>query len=150
MTFTTKPVKLGDEQAELQHARTLLGDTWRQFRKHRLAMIAVVVLILIILFVWLGPIIWNIDPEYIDFAFKHSGPTATHPLGADQLGRDTLARVANGGRISLLIGISAMSVAIMIGTIIGLLSGYFRSLDNILMRITDIFIALPQLPSCWC
>ena len=146
MASKIKPAQLGIDQAELQVARTMMGDAWRQFRKHRLAMLASVVLILIIAFVTFGPLVWNADPEYIDFAAKHSGPTAEHPFGADQLGRDTLARVANGGRISLLIGISAMSVAIAIGTIVGLLSGYFNSLDNILMRITDIFIALPQLP----
>ena len=146
MASTTKPAQLGNNQGELQVARTMMGDAWRQFRKHRLAMLAGVVLIFIIAFVTFGPLLWNVDPEYIDFASKHSGPTAEHPFGADQLGRDTLARVANGGRISLLIGISAMSVAIAIGTIVGLLSGYFDSLDNILMRITDIFIALPQLP----
>lgn len=146
MVAKIKPAQLGNDQDDLQMARTLVGDAWRQFRKHRLAMLASVISILIILFVIFGPLLWNVDPEYIDFAVKHTSPTSEHPFGADQLGRDTLARVANGGRISLLIGISAMSVAIAIGTIVGLLSGYFSALDNILMRITDIFIALPQLP----
>ncbi len=140
----TKPKTLdAPEQVE---ARTFIGDAWRQFRKHRLAMIAVLVLALIILGVIVGPAFWTLDPEYIDIVDAYQISSAEHPWGTDSLGRDTLARVLQGGRVSLMIGISAMLVSITIGTVIGLLSGYFRSLDNPLMRMTDIFIALPQLP----
>lgn len=130
----------------MQQARTFVGDAWRQFRKHRLAMIAVVVLAIIVIGVIIGPFIWTVDPEYIDIADAYVVSSPEHPWGTDNLGRDTLARALYGGRVSLLIGISAMTVAMTIGTLVGLLSGYFKWLDNPLMRLTDIFIALPQLP----
>ena len=72
--------------------------------------------------------------------------TAAHPFGADNLGRDTLARVIFGGRVSLAIGLVAMLISMSIGTLVGLLAGYFPALDNILMRLTDLFLSLPLLP----
>ena len=140
----TKPAQL--ETAEMQQARTFIGDAWNQFRKHRLAMMAIGVLAVILLGVLIGPLIWTLDPEYIDIAAAYQVASPEHPWGTDSLGRDTLARALQGGRVSLMIGISAMLVSITIGTVIGLASGYFRRLDNPLMRMTDIFIALPQLP----
>ncbi len=140
----TKPAEL--ELAEMQQARTFIGDAWLQFRKHKLAMIAIGVLVAIILGVLIGPLFWTLDPEYIDIMDAYQISSQEHPWGTDSLGRDTLARAMQGGRVSLMIGISAMLVSISIGTIIGLVSGYFPRLDNPLMRLTDIFIALPQLP----
>jgi len=146
MAATTKPKNLEVDQADMQQARTFVGDAWRQFRKHRLAMIAVVILAIIVIGVIVGPFIWTVDPEYIDIVDAYEVSSPEHPWGTDNLGRDTLARALYGGRVSLLIGISAMAVAMTIGTLVGLLSGYFKWLDNPLMRLTDIFIALPQLP----
>ncbi len=140
----TKPKTL--EAGELQQARTLAGDAWRQFRKHRLALIAIAVLAIILLGVLFGPLFWTLDPTYIDIVAAYQISSPEHPWGTDSLGRDTLARCLQGGRVSLMIGISAMMVSITIGTVVGLLSGYFPRLDNPLMRLTDIFIALPQLP----
>ena len=143
-TEKSKPKQLDAE--EMQAARTLAGDAWRQFRKHRLAMIAVGVLAIILIGVAVGPLLWTLDPTYIDIVAAYQISSPEHPWGTDSLGRDTLARCLQGGRVSLAIGVSAMLVAITIGTVIGLLSGYFSRLDNPLMRFTDIFIALPQLP----
>ncbi len=140
----TKPAQL--DVAEMQQARTFIGDAWNQFRKHRLAMMAIGVLAVILLGVLIGPLLWTLDPEYIDIVDAYQVASPEHPWGTDSLGRDTLARALQGGRVSLMIGISAMLVSITIGTVIGLASGYFRRLDNPLMRMTDIFIALPQLP----
>jgi peptide/nickel transport system permease protein len=146
MSTTAKPVKLelGDDQ--LQKPRTLWGDAWRQFRKHKLAMFAGAVLLGIVLLVVVGPFVYSVDPEEINFGFKYSGMTWERPFGADDLGRDLFARVIQGGRISLLIGVTAMALAMTVGTLVGLLAGYFKLLDNILMRITDIFLSLPTLP----
>ncbi len=145
MTAMTKAKPKNIEEPELQ-ARTFAGDAWRQFRKHRLAMVAVVVLLVIVVGVFVGPLFWTLDPTYIDITAAYQISSPEHPWGTDSLGRDTLARCLQGGRVSLAIGVSAMAVAISIGTLVGLASGYFQRLDNPLMRLTDIFIALPQLP----
>jgi peptide/nickel transport system permease protein len=80
------------------------------------------------------------------FKMRNQGPSFAHPLGTDQLGRDMLARMMFGGRISLAVGTVAMLVAIFIGTAVGVLAGYFRRIDGLLMRLTDLFLALPLLP----
>jgi len=126
--------------------RSLWGDVWTQFRKHKLAMVGVIILSIMVLGVTFGPMIYKVDPKYIDVTAANSRPTPEHPFGTDNLGRDTLARVMGGGRISLSVGITAMVIAMFFGTIIGLLSGYYSKLDGVLMRITDMFLALPQLP----
>lgn len=69
-----------------------------------------------------------------------------HPLGADQLGRDILAQLMQGGRVSLAVGMTAMMLSLLLGTVIGVIAGYFRRMDGILMRLTDLFLALPILP----
>jgi len=126
--------------------RSLWGDVWVQFRKHRLAMFGITIFILLVLGVGIGPFFYTLDAKFIDVAAANSLPTAAHPMGTDNLGRDTLARVMSGGRISMAVGITAMVIAIFFGTTIGLLAGFFPKLDSPLMRITDMFLALPQLP----
>lgn len=150
MTATTndkaerKPVRLDDDQ--YAKPRTLWGDVWRQFRQHRGAVTASVVLTLILLGVIFGPFLWPIDPEYIDIVAAYSPPTPEHPFGTDNLGRDTFSRTLYGGRISLSIGMTAMLIAMSLGTLVGILSGYYKRLDGPLMRLTDMFLALPILP----
>jgi peptide/nickel transport system permease protein len=126
--------------------RTLWGDTWAQFRRHRLALLGLTVLTLIMLFVLVGPLVYTVDPEYADLTQMSLPPSAEHPFGTDDIGRDQLARNLYGGRISLAVGVSAMLVAISLGTAIGAIAGYFRPLDSILMRFTDMMLALPVLP----
>lgn len=146
MATTTKaaPIKIKPEsQAKSQ---SLWSDGWVRFRKHKLAMGAVGLLVVIILLITLGPFFWHTDPEYIDIVAAFSPMNAAHPFGADNLGRDTLARIMYGGRVSLAIGVVAMLIAMFIGTMVGILAGFFSKADNFLMRLTDMFLALPQLP----
>ena len=126
--------------------RSLWGDVWVQFRKHKLAMLGVVILSILVLGVTVGPLIYTTDPKYIDVTAANSKPSREHPFGTDNLGRDTLARCMGGGRISLSVGITAMLIAMFFGTVIGLLAGFYPKMDGLLMRITDMFLALPQLP----
>jgi peptide/nickel transport system permease protein len=126
--------------------RSLWGDVWVQFRKHTLAVLGMVILAILVLGSFVGPLIYNKDATYIDIAVANSGPTPEHPFGTDNLGRDTLARVMAGGRVSISVGIAAMLVAIIFGTVLGGLAGYYTRLDGPLMRLTDIFLALPLLP----
>ena len=121
-------------------------DVWRQFRSHKGAFWAGMLFLAILLFVLVGPYIWTIDPTYADIRSRNQGPSAAHPLGTDQLGRDLLARMMAGGRVSMAVGVTAMALSIMLGTLVGVLAGYFRRLDGPLMRLTDLFLALPLLP----
>ncbi|MDZ4136000.1 MAG: ABC transporter permease subunit, partial [Paracoccaceae bacterium] len=121
-------------------------DVWDQFRTHKGALIGSVVLFVIIFGVVLGPYIWGVDPKYINIRARELGPSLAHPLGTDQLGRDMLARLFAGGQITIAVGMTAMALSIVLGTFVGVLAGYFRRLDGVLMRATDLFLALPLLP----
>lgn len=127
-------------------ARNQWWDVWDQYKTHTGALIGTFIFVFIVLAVLIGPFLWTIDPTYIDIRARNSGLSLTHPFGTDQLGRDTLARVLAGGRISLAVGMTAMALALIVGTFIGLMAGYFRKLDGPLMRLTDLFLALPLLP----
>ena len=109
-------------------------------------MIGAGILLIAALAVVFGPHLWNIDPHLIDIPARNQGPGLAHPLGADRLGRDTLARMLAGGRVSLAVAGAAMGLALSLGAVIGVASGYFRRLDGPLMRLTDLFLALPLLP----
>lgn len=144
MTTTTTTVEV-PVLDELKY-RSLWGDVWVQFRKHRLAMLGIGILTILVLGVTIGPLIYTVDAGYIDVAAANAQPSGEHLFGTDNLGRDTLARSMAGGRISMSVGIVAMLIAMFFGTFIGLLAGYFPKLDGMLMRLTDMFLALPQLP----
>ena len=126
--------------------RTLRQDVWRQFRRHKGAVVGLVLLTLIVLSAVVGPAIWPYDPFAIDVPSANQGPSWEHILGTDNLGRDIMARILIGGRISLAVGFAAAFFGLFIGTAVGLVSGFFRSWDGFLMRITDLFLALPILP----
>lgn len=88
-----------------------------------------------------------VDPEAVDLLARLEPPSAAHPLGTDELGRDLLLRLLYGGRISLLVGLGGALATALIGTVIGIISGYIGgALDRFLMRLTDAVIALPLLP----
>ncbi len=122
------------------------GDLWRQFRAHPGGVAGLIVFLFIVIAVYLGPFIHTIDPNKIDIKAKNQGPSWAHPFGTDNLGHDMLAQVLAGGQISLAVGITAMLLALLLGTLVGVLSGYFKRIDGMLMRITDLFLALPLLP----
>ena len=122
-------------------------EAWKRFRRHKLALISMVVLLVMILMVLFGPMIWRLPINEIDFAARMQGPSWKHPFGTDDLGQDLLARMLYGGRISLAVGLAAMVVAIVVGVIIGSLAGISRGwVDTALMWLTDLFLSLPQLP----
>jgi peptide/nickel transport system permease protein len=93
-----------------------------------------------------GPFVWTLPINDIDFGIAIQGPSATHPFGVDDLGRDLLARVLWGGRVSIAVGITSILLAMTLGTAVGAVAGYFSRLDNPLMRLTDLFLSLPILP----
>ncbi len=121
-------------------------DIWAQFRTHKGAMISLVIFFFILFGVAFGSLLWSIDPTFIDIRARNQGPSLTHPFGTDQLGRDTLARMIKGGQTSLAVGLVAMLIALFLGAFVGVVAGYFKRFDGPLMRLTDLFLALPLLP----
>jgi peptide/nickel transport system permease protein len=122
-------------------------EAWRRFRRHRLALASALTLVVMIAAILLGPTLWPVAINDIDFTARLKGPSWSHPFGTDDLGQDLLARMLYGGRISLAVGLAAMAVAILVGTLIGAIAGMSRGwVGSALMWLTDLFLSLPQLP----
>jgi peptide/nickel transport system permease protein len=123
---------------------------WRRFLEHRLALASFFVLLALALAVIAAPIIealLGLDANLVDLFGRFQPPSAEHPLGTDEIGRDLLLRLLYGGRVSLLVGLATALFAALIGTVLGLLAGYYGGpVDAVLMRLADGVIALPLLP----
>jgi len=160
MTDTAQldPIAALKDKEPSKPPRSQWKDVWDQFRKHKGALFGGGFLVFITLFVIFGPYVWQLDPQKLDIRNKDVRPiytwlwdsdakvSWTRPFGTDNLGRDMLANMIKGGRTSLAVGWAAMVLALFVGTLIGVLSGYFKRLDGILMRFTDLVLSLPLLP----
>ena len=128
------------------------GTRWvlRRFAQHRLALVSAAIIICLAASAVAAPLIeaaLGIDADAVDLFNRFGPPSAAHPLGTDELGRDVLIRLLYGGQVSLFVGLTATIAAALIGTCIGLMSGYIGGrTDAVIMRITDGVIALPVLP----
>jgi peptide/nickel transport system permease protein len=143
----SEAVLAGTDLVPRRPAESLTAEAWRRFRRHRLATFGAAMLGIMVLAVLFGPLVYRVPINEIDFKAKLKTPSWTHPMGTDDLGQDVLARMLYGGRISLAVGVAAMLIAITVGTAVGALSGQAGGVvDHALMRITDLFLALPQLP----
>jgi peptide/nickel transport system permease protein len=166
---------LAEAAFKTRKPRTLWSDAWRQYRKHKLALMGTGILSGIILLCVFGPAIYTVDAEQINReriaqgivpppieitlpirpqplglqapGIKILRPIWEGPMGYTDLGLDVFAQIMTGGRLSLMVGLMAVMVSITVGTLVGALAGFFgKGLDSILMRLTDLFLALPQLP----
>ena len=126
--------------------RSQWREVWSQFIRHKGAVAGGIIFLVIVLGVFVGPLVWHLDAGFIDIRARNQGPSLAHPFGTDQLGRDMLARMMAGGQTSVLVGIVAMLLALFLGTLIGVVAGFYRRIDGVLMRMTDLFLALPLLP----
>jgi peptide/nickel transport system permease protein len=120
---------------------------WRRFRRHRMAMFGLGLIVLLIVYVVGGAFVF---PEkfanYVNTGIKLQAPSPAHPFGTDAVGRDILARTIYGGQISLLIGLAAVFVSLVAGVAIGAVSGYYGGwVDSVLMRFTEAMLNIPQL-----
>jgi peptide/nickel transport system permease protein len=133
--------------ALVQKRRSQARIIFDRFLRNRAAIIGAIFLILLFLGCWFGPLFWRIDPNQLDvlnIAAQQAPPSLAHPLGTDDVGRDTLARALAGGRVSLAVGLLSMLLAIVFGVGIGSFAGYYGgAIDNILMRFTDVILAVP-------
>ena len=132
--------------AAFRPPRNQWWDVWDQFKTHKGALFGMIVFIVIVLFCFAGPLVWIHDATFINIRARNQGFSPVHPLGTDQLGRDMLARMMKGGQVSLAVGTAAMVLSVLLGTLVGVVAGYFRRIDGLLMRMTDLFLALPLLP----
>ena len=131
--------------------RSLWGNAWGQFRRHKLAMAGLVIFAIFLVMTVVGPIVYNVPHDEPQIGglipLTNLPPTLDHPMGTDSLGQDMLARILWGGRISLSVGLVAALLSVTVGTLIGAIAGFFGGFaDSFLMRVTDMFISLPQLP----
>ncbi len=122
----------------------MLDIIWKQFRKNRLSVVGLFVILILSSVALLAPIIAPYDPMKIDVYNVLSPPSLSHPFGTDELGRDVLSRMIWGSRVSLKVGFIAVGIAILIGSLIGSVAGYYgRAVDAILMRFVDVMLAFP-------
>lgn len=136
-----------DQILESNRARSLWWETWRRFRRDGMAILGTVVLLSIIIAIAIGPLIYTAPIDRIDFGQAAAPPSWQHPFGTNDLGQDLLARILFGGRVSLTVALAAMLVTTFLGTFIGAIAGFYGGIvDSILMRLTDLFLSLPQLP----
>ncbi len=120
---------------------------WLRLRRHRLAICALCVLSVIVLLVLIGPILSPHSYDKVRLRERLQEPSSVHWLGTDELGRDALARLLHGGRVSLLVGVSAALLSSFLGIFIGAIAGYYGKLtDSLLMRGTDIMLSIPNIP----
>ncbi|HEV2579414.1 MAG TPA: ABC transporter permease, partial [Ktedonobacteraceae bacterium] len=118
-----------------------------RFIRNKAAIGGAIFLILLFVFCSLGPLFWQVDPKQqniLSISETLAPPSLAHPLGTDDVGRDTLARVMAGGRVSLSVGLTSMLMAILFGIGVGAIAGYYGGvMDNVLMRATDVVLAIP-------
>lgn len=144
---TATPLQLTAERNKLPEAQGLLLRATKRFFKHRMAVIGFSIMMGIILFVTLGTIFFTeADSNFNDTSRRLLPISSEHPFGTDTIGRDILARSIYGGQISLLIGITAVTMMVFLGTLVGVISGYYGGLwDAVTGRIIEAMLSIPQL-----
>ena len=134
---------------ERKRKKSKLHEVWRQLRKNRLAVVALIVLILLVLVAIFAPILAPYPYEKQNAKLSFAPPSSEHLLGNDKLGRDILSRLIYGSRQSLSMGVIAVAIAATIGITIGSIAGYFgKWVDNLFMRLLDIYQAMPMFLLC--
>lgn len=124
----------------------MLAETWKRLRRQRLALVGGGVLILLVFVALLAPLLAPQDPLAQDLYGRLQAPSLEHPFGTDDFGRDILSRIIYGARISLRIGLVAITAALAVGTVLGLLAGYWGgAIDTLIMRIMDLLLAFPSI-----
>lgn len=122
-------------------------EAWERFSRNRRAMLGLWLLMVLALSTLLAPVLTPHDPETVNVAVAELPPGPGHPLGTDELGRDVLARLLYGGRVSLTVGLAAVALYVMIGVALGAAAGYYGGwVDSLIMRVTDAVMIIPFFP----
>lgn len=144
MATTTPPIPTPEAISYQQ--QTLRGMAWQQFRHHQMAMAGSIILGLLIFGAIFISVLSPYSPTDSSMRERRDPPSLVHPMGTDTLGRDLLTRIFYGGRISLSIGLTATLLGVIMGVIIGATAGYYGGkTDELLMRMTDLFLSLPRI-----
>jgi peptide/nickel transport system permease protein len=125
--------------------KSYLRMSFRRFRRHRLAVIGLILLAIFVVAALFAPFLAPYDPRKQFFSERLKGPSSKHYLGNDQFGRDILSRILYGGRLSMIVGFVSVILGLFLGGMLGLLAGYFRRLDNLIMRLMDILLSFPSI-----
>lgn len=141
-----KPININDSEEEQE-----ILSPWkmfvRKFKKNKIAVAGLIVFIIMILSALLAPILTPYNPYEMDYSKINQPPSSEHLLGTDEVGRDYLTRILYGGRVSMKVGLFAVIIEIIIGALVGGLAGYYGGwVDNLLMRLVEIFMSFPFLP----
>jgi peptide/nickel transport system permease protein len=142
-TFTTRK-----EFYKIYKKKSRGKEIWTQFARNKTAVFGLMLFILVILVAIFAPVIADYDAKAIKVDIPHrlKAPNATNILGTDEMGRDILARIVHGARISLIVGIAAVGVALVLGGTLGSIAGFYGGfLDNFIMRAMDVFLCLPEI-----
>ena len=125
---------------------SLARRNWEKLKRNKLAMVGFAIIVFMVLCAIFAPLLTPYQPNEIDLANRAKPPSLDHPLGTDKLGRDVLARILYGARISIVIGLSGALGGALIGTVLGCVSGYFGGwLDKVMLRVSEIFMTFPQI-----
>lgn len=146
--LTNESVEKNSSVEIVNKKRSQLSEVWRRLKKNKMAMIGLTILGIIVLLAIFADIIAPYDSVAIKQNLKErlQGPSSSHIFGTDEYGRDMFARLIHGARVSLQVGILAVGISIIIGGTLGAIAGYYGGkLDNIIMRIMDVFLAVPSI-----
>lgn len=138
---SAKPTLTGEIDAKPSQGKT---SVLKALRNNKVAYVSFWFLVLIHIAVFLGPIVWTVNPEELQAAGSLAGWSLQHPFGTDDLSRDVFSRMLHGGRVTLIVGLAAMLFSLLIGTVVGACAGFFgKVVESILMRITEAMMAIP-------
>ena len=144
MTAMSQPAAPANHAAATVRTQAYAGLVWRQFARNRAAVVGLVMIAFFVATAVAAPPVISYDPYFIAPGKALQGPSQEHPLGTDELGRDVLTRILIGARITLLITMGAVSLALTVGASLGLLAGFYGGkLDNLIMRGIDVLMAMP-------
>lgn len=137
-----------ERTVETQKKRSMALEIWRRLRKNKMAMLGLVILVMLALTAIFADVIADYDTKVIaqDIKNRLQGPSMEHWCGTDEFGRDIFARLVHGSRVSLVVGLISVSISLLMGGALGAIAGYYGGrVDNVLMRIMDIFLAVPSI-----
>ena len=144
--MTDKRTATYGAKLEREKRRSPWWEVWRRLKRNKAAVVGMSVVLLLVAVAIFAPLLAPYDPNQTNMKVRLKGPSAEHPLGTDNFGRDMLSRIIYGSRISLYVGFVAVGIGAIFGGIIGAVGGYYGGrLDNFIMRCMDVVLAIPQI-----